>query len=80
MLRCAPKGPGSVKVLLPISRDAAARTRCRLVERMVVGGSERRAFTEVLSGKVPKPLLAWFEALDHRMARSPRVRGRVLRW
>ena len=69
-----------MKVSLPIWRDTAARTWCRLVERMVIGSCERCALAEVLSRKVPEPLFAGLETLDYLMPRDPGVIGGMLPW
>jgi len=67
-----------VEVALPVCGHPADRTRCRLVNGMVRRRRQRGTEGVVLGLEVPEPVLARFEASDHRVASRLRVRGRVL--
>jgi hypothetical protein len=58
-----------VEPTLPIGGDATSRSGRGLIERMVLGVRERRAFVELVRGVVPKPILPWLKAPDHGVAR-----------
>src|SRR6516165_2069878 len=63
----------------PVAWHAVLRSRDALVERMVLRRGEHRAVEGILGLVVPEPVLAGLEALDDRMPRYLRVRGRVPR-
>ena len=65
---------------LPVPRHATGWTRHRLVERMVLGRHELRAFEGFFGDIVPEPVLAWFEAAYHGVADAPGVPSCVLAW
>jgi hypothetical protein len=69
----------SVEVSLPVCGNAAGRSRCRLLRRVMLGPGERRAFVELLGPVVPEPVLPRLEALDYRVPGLPRMVRCVLR-
>src|SRR5207244_6231994 len=67
-----------VDVPAPVERDAASRSRGRLVGGMGVRRRELRAVQRLLGREVPEPVLAGLEAPDHRVAGLAEVGRRVL--
>jgi hypothetical protein len=67
-----------MELALPICRDPSRWAGCRLVERVVPGGSEGWAGQVLLLPVVPEPILARLVAADDRVASGLGVRGRVL--
>ena len=68
-----------MEVPLPVGGDSSARTRRRLIERMMLWRGERGTLVELLGGVAPEPVLARLEATDHGMLIMGGVLARVLR-
>src|SRR5690242_16113640 len=69
----------SVEVTLPVPGHPTCRSGHRLVERVVMRGSEHGAVEILLGGVVPEPVLPGLEALDDRMPGVGGVVAGVLR-
>jgi hypothetical protein len=67
-----------VEPTLPIRRDATSRSGRGLIDRVMLGIRQRRAFVELLGGVIPKPILPWLKAPDHAVASFLGVLGGVL--
>jgi hypothetical protein len=68
-----------MEVPLPVSWDLPARTRRRLIERMMLRWGERGPLVELLGVVAPEPVLARLEAANHWVLVSGGVLARVLR-
>ena len=67
-----------MELLLPVKWHAAARTGCRLVERMVAWWREEWALYELVGAIVVEPVFAGLETRDDRMPSRLCVFRRVL--
>ncbi len=67
-----------MKVPLPVSRYVTPRSWDRLVEWMMVWGSQLGSVRELIRLVVPEPVLLGLEALDDRVPSLGRVMTRVL--
>ena len=68
-----------MKVPLPVSRYVTPRSWDRLVEWMMVWGSQLGSVRELIRVVVPEPVLLRLEALDDRVPSLGRMMTRVLR-